>query len=185
MPTPRLAYEDLPAPLREQLKGRVAYLGHLGEFFQVAALQPEALGHFLAYTDALKAALPLRLTEIVTLTVAAETENEYELGMRERLGLPTELDPAEVRALVTGDVHSVQSFSPTDIAAADLARAVAGARGRSCHEPYERLEGLETPALAVGCLMLATRFLAHGTMANTWSLLSPARPAAPAAVTES
>jgi hypothetical protein len=173
MATPRIAFADLPRGLRKQLRPRVDRLGYLGEFFQVAAHQPEALGHFIGFTETLKLSLPLRLVEVIALTVAAETGNDYERVQHERLALSIGLEEHEVRALVDGSIDGATTFDETEIAAAELARAVTRARGRSCREPYERLEALAPPEVAVACLMVATRYLAHATMANTWGLKPP------------
>jgi hypothetical protein len=173
MATPRIAFEDLPRGLRKQLRPRLVRLGYLGEFFQVAAHQPEALGHFIGFTETLKLALPLRLVEVIALTVAADTGNDYERVQHERLALSIGLEEREVRALVDGDIHHATTFGATELAAAELAREVTRAGGRGCRESYERLEALVAPEVAVGCLMVATRYLAHATMANTWDLKPP------------
>jgi hypothetical protein len=171
--TPRIPFADLPRELRSQLRPRVDRLGYLGEFFQVAAHQPKALGHFIGFTEMLKLALPSRLVEVVALTVAADSGNAYERVQHERLALSVGLEEHEVRALVDGDDLDPTTFVATEIAAAELARAVTRARGRSCREEFERLEAVAPPDVAVACLMLASRYLAHATMANTWDLKPP------------
>ena len=60
---PRLQLADMPQELRGYLEDtKVKRLGYLGEFFQVAANNPEALLRFMQFTDALGAALPKKLT---------------------------------------------------------------------------------------------------------------------------
>ncbi len=170
--TPRLSYERLPESLRDLLQPRVERLGYLGEFFQVAAHQPDALAHFIGFTEALKEALPVRLVEAIALTVATETGNDYERVQHERLALKVGFDVDEVRALVGGDVARPQ-FDELECAAVELARAVVAAQGRGCEPAFAGVEGLAGPDVAVGCLMTATRYLAHATMANTWGLRAP------------
>jgi alkylhydroperoxidase family enzyme len=170
--TPRIGFDELPAALQERLGPRVDRLGYLGEFFQVAAHQPAPLGAFIDFTEALKTALPARLVEIVALTVATRTANAYERVQHERLALTVGLDAGEVQALVAGDAPA-DRFDAVERAAWALARDVVAARGGSCARAYEALEQLAGPAVAVGALMTATRYLAHATMANTWNLQAP------------
>jgi alkylhydroperoxidase family enzyme len=169
--TTRIAYEDLPEDLRELLRPRVERLGYLGEFFQVAAHQPEALAAFVQYTEALKHALPDRLVESIALTIASESGNAYEQVQHERLALKLGFAEDEVAALVTPGA-ALDGFSAAERAAIDLARQVLAARGRAC-PAYDDLERLEGEQVAVGCLMTAVRYLAHATMANTWDLSAP------------
>lgn len=172
---PCIAYEQLPDALREQLRPRVERLGYLGEFFQIAGHQPEALACFVGYTEALKGALDWRLVEAIALTVAAETGNGYERVQHERLALELGMHVAEVRALVEGNASHAHepAFDEAELAAVRLAREVVGARGRACTPAYESLEQLVGHTVAVGCLMTATRYLMHSTMSNTWGLRAP------------
>ena len=62
-------------------------LGYLGEFFQCAANQPDALVCFQDFTEALKQALPDPITEVVALTAAQLMDNAYERVQHERLSL--------------------------------------------------------------------------------------------------
>lgn len=172
---PRIPFDELPEPLQETLRPRVERLGYLGEFFQVAAHQPDALARFVDFTEALKQALDWRLVEAIALTVAAETRNDYERVQHERLALKLGMDEAEVRALVDGTAAGAQRarFAPAELAAVGLAHEVVQARGRSCDVAYAELAALTGDVVAVGCLMMATRYLAHATMANTWDVRPP------------
>jgi alkylhydroperoxidase family enzyme len=167
--TPRIEFDDLPESLREQLRPRVERLGYLGEFFQVAAHQPDALGHFVAFTEALREALPARFVEIIALTVARDTANDYERTQHERLAMKLGVPENEVRALSIGDRDTLD-LADDERAALELARCVVDARGRSCQDAYGRLEQLAGAKVAVACLMTACRYLAHATMANTWGV---------------
>jgi len=170
--TPRIPFERMPDPLCERLRPRVERLGYLGEFFQVAAHQPEALAGFMDFTEALKVTLPPRLVETIALTVAVQTGNDYERVQHEHLALKVGLDLDEVRALAVSELPA-DRFSETERSAAALARDVVAARGGRCTDRYDALEALAGPEAAVGCLMTAARYLAHATMANTWGLRPP------------
>ena len=153
---------------------RVERLGYLGEFFQVAAHQPLALGHFVDFTEALKAALDWRFVEAIALTIATETGNEYERVQHERLALKLGMAREEVLALVRGTAAAERErFSDAEVAAVQLAREVVLARGRACTAAYEALAALVDADVAVGCLMTAARYLAHATMSNTWGVVAP------------
>jgi alkylhydroperoxidase family enzyme len=170
--TPRLTFQDLPGELAYRLAPRVDRLGYLGEFFQVAAHAPGPLGYFVDFTEALKQALPIRVVEAIALTVSAQTANGYERVQHERYALRMGLSEDEVRALVHGEAGP-GLFNAFELAAVELSREVVAARGGSCREPYAKLEALAGPEAAVECLMTATRYLAHATMANTWELSPP------------
>jgi hypothetical protein len=75
---PRLQLADLSIELQQLLRRRVDRLGYLGEFFQAMGHQPEALAHFVGWTESLKRALPKNLTELIALTVSTRAENDYE-----------------------------------------------------------------------------------------------------------
>jgi len=67
---PRLEMNDLAPKVQEALAARVKRLGYLGEFFKCSGHNPDVLVPFMEMTEALKEALPDRLTEVGALTVA-------------------------------------------------------------------------------------------------------------------
>src|SRR5512143_1851057 len=99
---PRLDMDQLPPPLAAALRPRVERLGYLGEFFQCAANVPDALLAFQQLTEALKAALPDRVTEVVALTVATRLGNDYERYQHERLCRTLGFDDGWIRAVEYG-----------------------------------------------------------------------------------
>jgi alkylhydroperoxidase family enzyme len=169
--TTRIRFEHLPDELKGRLEARVARLGYLGEFFQVAAHQPGALAGFIDFTEALKQAVPDRLVESIALTIASASGNAYERVQHERLALKLGFTEAEVRALVDGRAESPE-FAAEELLAVELARQVRTAAGGRC-PAYDELEQQVGEEVAVGCLMTAVRYLAHATMANTWGLAAP------------
>src|SRR5712691_4498333 len=88
---PRLSSGQMPPELAEFLRPRVERLGYLGEFFQCAAHQPEALLSFMVLTEELREALGENLTELVALTVSCLMDNAYERVQHERRCLKGEL----------------------------------------------------------------------------------------------
>lgn len=170
---PRISFEDLPSDLRDLLSARVERLGYLGEFFQVAAHQREALAHFVGFTEALKDELPSRLVEIVALTVAGETGNAYERVQHERLALANGMPARDIASILSGEVDS-DRFDETDRLASRLARNAVRRAGRGSGEDVARLTELHGAALAVGLVLLTGRYVAHSAAANAWELDPPA-----------
>src|SRR5258707_9868239 len=82
---PRLEMHELAPNVQETLATRVKRLGYLGEFFKTSGHNPDVLVSFMEMTDALKEALPDRLTEVGSLTVAGLLGNDYERNQHERL----------------------------------------------------------------------------------------------------
>lgn len=169
----RLSYEELPPALREMLAPRVDRLGYLGEFFQRAAHQPEALMHFIEWTETLKESVPFRLVEVVALTVASQTRNDYEQVQHERLALNNGFTSDEVLSLVHGRAASGLTLSPEEVAAATLAHCLTDNHGHGCDAAVLRLRRIVGEPVTVGCLMIAGRYLAHAAMANAWQLAPP------------
>src|SRR5688572_28900322 len=97
----RIQLGDLPPALAATLAPRVARLGYLGEFFQCAAHQPEALGAFIAFTERSKDDLPFELVEIIALTCAVWMGNAYERHQHERLCLAQQRSRAWIKAVIS------------------------------------------------------------------------------------
>src|SRR5262249_35146601 len=95
----RLEFDELAPNVRNVLEPRVKRLGYLGEFFKCAGHQPDILTPFMEMTEALKKALPDRLTETGALTVATLMGNNYERHQHERLSRKLGFDEDWVRAV--------------------------------------------------------------------------------------
>lgn len=169
----RKALEEMPEELQTLLASRVNRLGYLGEFFQVAAHQPEALGSFVRFTEALKRALPAEITEAVALTVASLTGNHYERIQHENLALKLGLSPAAVRALVDDGSDPAAHLSSEAALVAEHAAAVTRSNGRGCDDTVARLRAELGDAAEVAVTLLVGRYLAHAAISNTWELEAP------------
>lgn len=172
MPIQRLAFAEMPRDLQVQLEPRVARLGYLGEFFAVGAHQPDALAHFIGFTESLKAALPARTVEIVALTIATLTDNAYERVQHERLALAIGMDADEIRQITRGELDS-PSFTPAEALAGGLAATIVRSAGREAGDAVDRLAELIGSAGAVAVVLTAARYLAHAAAANAWELTPP------------
>jgi alkylhydroperoxidase family enzyme len=167
-----IPFDALDDELRGLLGPRVERLGYLGEFFQLAAHQPDALAGFVRFTEALKAALPWRLVEIAALTVAGETGNDYERVQHERLALKLGMSGEELAAVSAAEVDEAR-FSPAEVAAHKLALNCAGRIGRDGEGLFITLRDATDQETAVGVLLVCSRYLAHANFVNTMGIGVP------------
>jgi len=171
VPVRRFGYEELDPVLQNVLRSKVERLGYLGEFFAVGGHQPEATAAFQEFTEALKAALPPDLSEVVALSVASALGNDYERSQHEQLA----------RTLGFSDTWIAAAEGKADPAplgegaqlARDLALAVLGTMGRGAGDAMERLIAVVGEAPAVGVLLTVGRYVAHAVVANTLGLQPP------------
>src|ERR1700730_16853370 len=120
---PRLSQEKLHPDLEAVLRPRIERLGYLGEFFQCTAHQPEALLSFLEFTDHLKHALPINLTEVVSLSVAQLMNNSYERVQHERLSLNLGFGENWLREVLTLKADGTGRMSEKEVLIQRLAMA--------------------------------------------------------------
>jgi alkylhydroperoxidase family enzyme len=164
--------EQLDPRLRVALAARVARLGYLGEFFKCAAVQPDSLLAFMQLTDALKKALPDRLTELVALTVANTTGNEYEGNQHERLCERLGYQRSWTAA-VTGRGSGPSPLSPAEQAVQRLTLSALEKNGRDLSRELSEVVEAIGPAQAMAILMLIGRNWMHAVIANALGLNSP------------
>lgn len=167
-----IPFDALDGELRSLLGPRVERLGYLGEFFQLAAHQPDALAAFIGFTEALKAALPWRLVEIAALTVATETENDYERVQHERLALKLGMSGDDLAAVLAGEVDE-RRFAPAEVATHKLALNCAERTGRDGDGLFVALRDATDQETAVGVLLVCSRYLAHANFVNTMDIGVP------------
>jgi hypothetical protein len=171
----RLPFEQLTPDLRELLAPRVQRLGYLGEFFAVAGHQPEVLAHFYRFTESLKEVLPWRLTEVIALTVAALTGNAYERVQHERLALTLGMEAATVAALARGEAdREGVELCDSERGAVRVAQEMVVSLGHAGRVALMELAELTDEQTAVGCALLAGRYLAHAAISNAFGLRPPA-----------
>lgn len=169
----RIPFEELRADLRADLAPRYERLGYLGDFFQLAAHQPEALLHFNRFTEGLKAALPARLVELCALTVAQWSGNLYERVQHERLSLKLGFPEAWVRAVLRLDPDAQSELDPVERAAQKLALATAASMGRNAEAETAVFLALTDAPTLVGLLLSVGRYLAHGAFCNALGARPP------------
>jgi hypothetical protein len=173
---PRLSLAQMPEKLAAVLAPRVQRLGYLGEFFQCAAHQPDALLCFQSFTEALKQALPDRLTEVVALTSAQLMENAYERVQHERLSLKLGFGQAWVTEVLSlGGAVKEELLAP-EIAVQQLVVAVIQRRGSNTKAELERVINLIGYQRAIAVLMLIGRYITHALVVNSLELEPPIPP---------
>ncbi len=158
----RIDFDDLDPPLREALRARVDRLGYLGEFFQCAAHQPEALVSLNTLTEQLRGALPDDAAEIVALTVAAVTGNDYERHQHERLSLKLGFGEDWARSVIALEEGGIVQRTVLDLL-----------RDRGRGADVDALAAEHGDAFAIAVLLLTGRYLMHSTVVNALSLAPP------------
>ena len=171
---PRIAAADMRPDLAAYLAPRVARLGYLGEFFQCAAHQPDALLAFQQFTDAAKGGLSDRLTETVALTTAQLMGNAYERHQHERLSVRLGFGRdwvAEVTSL--GAAAGGSQMSPDERLVQRLVIRVLESRGHDAGALFGEVAAALSPAGAMAVMMVLGRYVVHALMVNTLSLAPP------------
>lgn len=163
----------MPPALAVMLEPRVKRLGYLGEFFQCAANQPEALMSFNRFTEALKSALPDNLTETVVLTVAATMSNTYERHQHERLCLKLGFTENWIREVLSLSRAGGGTMKPDEQAVQRLALALLKTQGLHVDSELEDAVQAIGPSQTMAILFLIGRYVTHALIVNALKLPPP------------
>jgi hypothetical protein len=174
----RLEMDELAPAVRQALGPRVKRLGYLGEFFKCAGHAPDVLLPFMTMTDALKEALPDRMTEIGALAVAAAMGNDYERHQHERLSEKLGFGREWVAAAIAGpDSNSRPGadspLSPEERAVQRLAVAMVERRGHGVEAELEAVVDAIGAGPAMAMLFLIGRYVTHSFIVNALALAPP------------
>jgi hypothetical protein len=170
---PRLEMGQMCADLATYLTPRVERLGYLGELFKCGANAPDVILNFMHFTDALKHALPDRLTELGALTVASFMENRYERHQHERLSVKLGFSRAWIEQVNRLDPAVATELNDDEKAAQTYALKALRTRGLDTQTEFEALAGRVTPAEAMAFVMLIGRYVTHAIAVNTLGLNPP------------
>ncbi|MGH2899419.1 MAG: carboxymuconolactone decarboxylase family protein [Solirubrobacteraceae bacterium] len=170
---PRLALDQLAPALAEKLRPRVARLGYLGEFFACAGHQPAALAGFVDFTEALKQALPERITQLCALSVAGELDNDYERNQHERLARRLGLSRDWIAAVNARDPMHAPELDDTDRAVQRLALASVRRGGRGVAGELGDVVARIGAEQTVGVLLVISRYAAHALFVNALEIRPP------------
>ncbi|ALC13232.1 hypothetical protein LH20_14845 [Sphingopyxis sp. 113P3] len=169
----RLSFEELAPPAQRVLEARVKRLGYLGEFFRCTGHQPDILVPFMEMTEALKKALPDRLTEVGALTVATVMGNDYERHQHERLSRNLGFGEAWVAAVETLQPDTADGMSDEERAVQRLVMAAIERRGHGVAAELDAVIELIGDRQALAVLFLIGRYLTHAIIVNALALEPP------------
>lgn len=169
----RLTFDQLVPAVQSVLDSRVRRLGYLGEFFRCTGHQPDILVPFMEMTEALKHALPDRLTELGALTVASVMRNAYELHQHERLSRKLGFGEDWIAAVEQLAPDAAPSLSDGERAVQRLIIAAIEQRGHDVGPMLEAVIDHIGPDQAIAVLFLVGRYLTHAVIVNALSLTPP------------
>jgi alkylhydroperoxidase family enzyme len=170
---PRLEMNELAANVQETLAARVKRLGYLGEFFKCSGHNPDVLVAFMEMTEALKEALPDRLTEVGSLTVAGLLGNDYERNQHERLSEKLGFGRDWVAAVNRLAPEIAGPMSEDERAVQRLALAVIARHGKNVDGELDALIERIGYRQAMAVLFLIGRYVMHAYVVNALDLAPP------------
>ncbi|WP_321911902.1 hypothetical protein [Burkholderia cepacia] len=170
---PRLEMNQLRDDLAQYLEPRVKRLGYLGELFKCAGNAPDVILTFMHFTDALKHALPDRLTELGALTVASFMENRYERHQHERLSEKLGFPREWVAEVIRLEPHLATTLTETEKAAQVYVLKALRTRGLDVEAEFSTLVALLPTSEAIAFMMLIGRYVTHAMVVNTLKLNPP------------
>jgi alkylhydroperoxidase family enzyme len=170
---PRLEMDELREDLARYLGPRVTRLGYLGELFKCAGNAPDVILTFMHFTDALKEALPDRLTELGALTVASYMENRYERHQHERLSEKLGFPREWIADVIRLEPESATTLSDLEKAAQTYALKALRTRGLDVAKEFAGLAEELPASEAMAFVMLIGRYVTHAMVVNTLGLKPP------------
>lgn len=170
---PRRQFDELAPRLQNVLRARVERLGYLGEFFQCGSAQPDVLAPFMEMTEALKKALPDRLTEAGALTVACIMDNRYERHQHERLSVKLGFGREWVAAVEQLDPDGAPLMSDAERAVQRLVMAMIARKGHGVEAEIEALIDEVGPDQTIAVMFLVGRYITHAMIVNGLALVPP------------
>jgi alkylhydroperoxidase family enzyme len=170
---PRLEMNELAPNVQETLAARVKRLGYLGEFFKTSGHNPDVLVSFMEMTEALKEALPDRLTEVGSLTVAGIMGNAYERNQHERLSEKLGFGRDWIAAVNRLEPDAEGPMSRDERAVQALAIAVVNRCGHDVNAQLDEVIERIGPAQAMAVLFLIGRYVMHAYVVNALNLAPP------------
>lgn len=170
---PRLEMDQLAPEVRQTLAARVQRLGYLGEFFKCSGHNPAVLVSFMEMTEALKHALPDRLTEVGSLTVAGLMGNDYERHQHERLSDKLGFGREWIAAVNRLAPDAPGTMSDEERAVQRLAIAVVKRQGHDVQTELDAMIDRIGPAQAMAVLFLIGRYVMHAYVVNALALEPP------------
>ena len=172
---PRVPYEDFEPALKEALRPKVERLGYCGEIWQVGANVPKSTLSFCNLTEDLKDEMPMKVVELVALTVAGVMGNTYERNQHENLADKLGYGRDWIAAVnkLEGDGASVLSDEEKKIQKFVIAAIYR--RGMECDKMFADVVKAVGPKTATGVLMSVGRCMMHAIFRNVLDLAPPVK----------
>jgi len=170
---PRLEMHEMADNVQQTLAARVKRLGYLGEFFKCSAHNPDVLVSFMEMTEALKHALPDRLTETGSLTVAGMMGNDYERNQHERLSEKLGFGRDWIAAVNRLKPDAPGPMSEDERTVQRLALAVIARKGHDVDAELDAAIDKIGYAQAMAVLFLIGRYVMHAYVVNALGLEPP------------
>jgi hypothetical protein len=170
---PRIEQDAMAPPLADYLKPRVERLGYLGEWFKAAGNAPAVLLAFLKLTDALKDALPPKVSEAVVLTEATVLNNQYEKNQHERLSVRSGYGREWVAEVERVTPDTAVLMTQAECAAQRYTLAALSGDLPHIRSTFQTLSNHFSPGEAIAILMLVGRYWAHALGVATLDLAAP------------
>lgn len=162
---PPLDFADIDQSLQALFQPTVDRLGYFGDFFRYGSHAPEVLSAFMAFSVALKGAIPGDLNEAVALSVCQAMDFPYERIQHERLSEKLGFDREWIAAMVGRP--SGAEITPAQQAARDLSLAMVEGRHEAARAAAGRIAALVSPRVAVALLFQVTRFMQVSAVGRT------------------
>lgn len=169
---PLLDFEQLAPALRQRLGARVERLGYLGDFFRVGGHQSAALAAFVDFTEAGKEALPDHLVELIALTCAVITTNEYERCQHERLALRLGFGADWIAAVERLDPEGAE-LSPLQGLVQRYVLAALADHGHGAQTALAAIVAESDVETAVAVMLICGRYVAHALVVNSCGIVAP------------
>jgi hypothetical protein len=169
----RLPFDALAPEVQDVLLPRVKRLGYLGEFFQCTGIHPDILTPFMHMTEALKHALPDRLTETGALSVAMFMKNDYERHQHERLSCKLGFGADWVAAVENLAPDRAPLLSDEERAVQRLVIAMLERRALGVGPELQAVIDILGAEQAIAILFLVGRYVTHALIVNSLELAPP------------
>jgi hypothetical protein len=170
---PRIPYEEFDAGLKEALRPKVERLGYCGEIWQIGANVPKSMLSFCNLTEDLKDEMPMKVVELVALTVAGVMGNVYERNQHERLADKLGYGRDWIAAVNKLEGDAATGLSEEERKIQKFAIAAVYRRGMDCEKLFADVVKAVGPKTATGVLLSVGRCMMHAIFRNVLDLEPP------------
>lgn len=172
---PRIPYEEFDPALKEALRPKVERLGYCGEIWQVGANVPKSTLSFCNLTEDLKDEMPMKVVELVALTVAGVMGNVYERNQHENLADKLGYGRDWIASVNKLEGDAATGLSDDERKIQKFVIAAIYRRGMDCETMFADVVKAVGPKTATGVLMSVGRCMMHAIFRNVLDLAPPVK----------